>query len=177
MFNPEHVERAVAEIRERFPEAIEVDETIRSGVRQLVVDKGHLIDLLGLAKEELGFNVLYDLTVADYLEQEPFFHLIYVLHAHEHLARMILKVRVERENPILPSATGLWPMADWFEREVYDLFGVEFEGHPNLKRILMPEEWIGHPLRRDYPLTEEPVQFIGHTPDKLPSEMIPKQFE
>lgn len=175
--NTEHVERTVQVLRERFPEAIDDEETIRSGIRQLVTRKERLIDVLRLAKEEFGFGMIYDLTAADYLEQEPYFHVIYMLNSLEHHAKLLLKVRVEREHPMLPSATGLWPMANWFERELYDLFGIEFEGHPDLKRILMPDDWIGHPLRRDYPLTEEPIQFKGLTSDLLPSEVIPKQFE
>jgi NADH-quinone oxidoreductase subunit C len=102
---------------------------------------------------------------------------IYVLHSHEHLEKLVVKVKVERENPVLPSATALYPGANWFEREVYDFYGIRFEGHPDLKRIIMPDDWIGHPLRKDYALTEEPVVFKEHVGEKLPSEVIPKQYE
>lgn len=162
-------------MRERLPQAILEEEQIASGQKVLIVEREKLLELLKLAKEELGFNVLYDLTAADHLEREPYFHVIYVLHSQEHLAKLILKVRLERDNPVLPSATGLWPMANWFERELYDFYGISFESHPALKRILMPDDWRGHPLRKDYPLTEEPVQFKGYNPEKLPSEVIPKQ--
>lgn len=143
----------------------------------LVVKKEALLDILVLAKEQLEFNVLYDLTAADYLGREPYFHVIYLLHSHTQLVKLMIKVKLERENPLLPSVTRLWPAANWFERELYDFYGIRFEGHPQLKRLLMPDEWIGHPLRKDYPLTEEPVQFTGVMAEKLPSEVIPKRYE
>lgn len=177
MGNVEHVETAVARMRERYPQAIESEEIILSGLRMLVVKKEALLNLLKLAKEELQFSVLYDLTAADHLHIEPYFHVIYVLHSPEMLAKLILKVQLDRESPVLPTATTLWPMANWFEREAYDFYGIRFEGHPNLKRLLLPDDWIGHPLRKDYPLTEEPVQFKGVSTEKLPSEVIPKQYE
>lgn len=177
MGNAEHVQRAIARIRERYPEAIVSEELIKSGQTMLIIQKETVLNVLALAKDELQFNALYDLTAADHLEKEPYFHVIYLLHSSEQLVKMLIKVKVERENPVLPSVTRLWPVANWFERELYDFYGIHFEGHPLLKRLLMPEEWIGHPLRKDYPLTEEPVQFKGVMTEKLPSEVIPKQHE
>ncbi len=177
MGNAEHVERAAQTIKARLPDAVVDDYTMKSGWRTLVVRKERLLDVLKLAKDELEFLAIYDITAADFLEHEPYFHVIYVLHSPTRLAKLVIKVKLEREQPVLPSATAIWPGANWFERELYDLFGIKFEGHPNLKRILMPDEWIGHPLRKDYPLTEEPVEFKGHVPKRLPSEVIPKQYE
>jgi NADH-quinone oxidoreductase subunit C len=164
-------------MRERFPQAVESEQRIKSGLTMLVVKKEALLDLLRFAKDECQFRMLYDLTAADHLEQEPYFHVIYLLHSPEPPAKLLLKVKVERETPVIPSATTLWPMANWFEREVYDFYGIRFEGHPNLKRLLMPDDWMGHPLRKDYALTEEPVQFKGVLSEKLPSEVIPRQHE
>lgn len=175
--NTEHTEGAIEAITSRFGEAVESDETILSGLRQLVVKPDTLLDVLRLIRDEHNFRQLYDLTAADYLEQEPYIHVIYHLSCLNPPAKLMLKVRVDRDDGTVPSVTGLWSMANWFEREVYDLFGVVFEGHPDLKRILMPDDWMGHPLRRDYPLTEEPIQFDNYTSDMLPSEVIPKQYE
>ncbi len=173
----ELTEEVAEAIASRFGEAIHADETILSGLRQLEINADALVDVLRVAKEEHGFRQLYDLTAADYLEQEPYIHVIYHLNSLTPPAKLMLKVRVHRESGTLPSVTDLWPMANWFEREVYDLYGIVFEGHPDLKRILMPDDWMGHPLRRDYPLTEEPIQFRNYTSEMLPSEVIPKQYE
>jgi len=173
----EHTDQAVQSITSRFGDAIEAEETILSGVRQLVLQSDALVDALRLAKDEHNFRQLYDLTAADYLEEEPYIHVIYHLNCLHPPAKLMLKVRVARDGGTLPSVTALWSMADWFEREVYDLYGIVFDGHPDLKRILMPDDWMGHPLRRDYPLTEEPIQFRDFTSDMLPSEVIPKQDE
>ncbi len=170
------VERAIRTIRERFPDAVVEEGELRSGWRMLTLKPEGLRDCVKLAKEELGFRAFYDLTAADYLEIEPYFHVIYVLRSPEPPAKLVFKVKVPREEPVLPSITDIFPGANWYEREVYDFYGIRFEGHPNLTRLLMPDEWIGHPLRKDYPLTEEPVQFKGYIPEKLPSEVIPKQY-
>lgn len=119
-----------------------------------------------------GFALLSDLTAVDRHPAQPRFEVVYLLTAFEPPARVRVKVRLPA-GQAMPSATPLWPAADWLEREVFDLFGIRFEGHPNLQRILMPDDWEGHPLRKDYPLVEEPVQFVGHTP-KVPSQIIPK---
>jgi len=119
-----------------------------------------------------GFVLLTDLTAVDRHPREPRFEIVYLLTAPEAAARLRLKVRIPGDDPTTPSATPLWAGADWLEREAFDLFGIRFDGHPNLRRILMPDDWEGHPLRKDFPLVEEPVEFIGHTP-KVPSQIIP----
>ena len=98
------------------------------------------------------FNYLSDITCVDWHPSEPRFEVIYHLLSIPHKERVRLKVRLSGENPALDSLTSVWPGANYFEREVFDLFGVRFNGHPYLRRILMPETWEGHRLRKDYPV-------------------------
>jgi NADH-quinone oxidoreductase subunit C len=102
------------------------------------------------------YNFLADLTAVDWREREPRYDVVYHLLSLETRAVLRLKVRVGDEDtpdPEVPSVTTIWPAADAFEREVFDLFGIRFTGHPNMTRILMPSDWVGYPLRKDYPLT------------------------
>jgi NADH-quinone oxidoreductase subunit C len=98
------------------------------------------------------FNYLSDVTCVDWLPAEPRFEVIYHLLSISKKERVRLKVRLSGEMPALDSVTPVWPGANYFEREVFDLFGIRFNGHPYLRRLLMPENWEGHPLRKDYPV-------------------------
>jgi NADH-quinone oxidoreductase subunit C len=100
---------------------------------------------------ELNFVYLSDICGVDYPQRTPRFDVVYHLYSIEKNHRLRLKTSVE-EDKKLPSVTGIWRGANWFEREVYDLFGIEFEKHPDLRRILLADDWHGHPLRKDYPL-------------------------
>lgn len=113
-----------------------------------------------------------DLTAVDYLQPIKRTKIVYWLHNPDNLERIRITVFAERDGE-LPSVVDLWAGADWYEREIYDLWGVHFKGHPDLKRILMPDDWVGHPLRKDYALTEEPVEFKNGIKPKVPSEIIP----
>lgn len=141
------------------------------GQTTLEIAKANLKLLLAYLKKA-GFEVLMDLTGVDHLEPEAHTDVVYFLHNPENNARLRVSVSAMRDET-LPTVTDLWAGADWYEREVYDLYGVNFEGHPNLKRILMPDDWKGHPLRKDYALTEEPVAFKHGVRPKPPSETIP----
>ncbi len=98
------------------------------------------------------FNFLSDVTCVDWFPSEPRFEIVYHLLSIPKRERVRLKVRLKGGSPVLDSVTSVWPAANYFEREVYDLFGVRFTGHPYLRRLLMPEDWEGHPLRKDYPV-------------------------
>jgi NADH-quinone oxidoreductase subunit C len=98
------------------------------------------------------FSFMADVTCSDWAPTEPRFHVVYHLLSHELKERVRLKVMVEGDNPVCESVYPLWPSVDFFEREIFDLFGIRFIGHPNMRRIMMPEDWEGHPLRKDYPV-------------------------
>jgi NADH-quinone oxidoreductase subunit C len=151
-------ERILARLRERFGPAV-LEAGSPFGQYTAVVDRGVLREALGVCKADpdLAFDMLVDLTAVDYLkfpgrEDGPRFEVVYHLYSLPHNQRLRLKVRVEEDGAVVPSATPLWPIANWLEREVWDMFGIRFEGHPDLRRLLMYEEFEGHPLRKDYPI-------------------------
>ena len=131
------------------------------GDHTAVVNRPILLELLRFCRDEpdLRFDMLMDLTAVDYLrfpgrEDGPRFEVVYHLYSLPHNHRLRLKVRVEEDDAVVPSAVGLWPIANWLEREVWDMFGIRFGGHPDLRRILLYEEFQGHPLRKDYPVNK-----------------------
>lgn len=103
---------------------------------------------------ELKFEVLSDLTALDWPKEEKI-QVVYHLYSYTHRHQIVLKVDLPREAPRVATVEGVWMAADWMEREVFDLFGVVFEGHSDLRRIMLPEDWVGHPLRKDYVEQEE----------------------
>ena len=98
-----------------------------------------------------GYNFFEDMTAVDWFPSSPRFQLSYHILSHAFKEHIRLRVLME-ESDLVESITPIWPAANYYEREVFDLFGLEFEGHPNLRRILMPDDWVGHPLRKDYPV-------------------------
>jgi NADH-quinone oxidoreductase subunit C len=99
-----------------------------------------------------GYNFFEDLTAVDWFPSSPRFQLSYHILSHSFKERIRLRVMLEEAEPSVETITSVWPSANYYEREVFDLFGIRFEGHPNLRRILMPDDWEGHPLRKDYPV-------------------------
>lgn len=163
---------AVEELKTKQPNAI-LREIDFCGEITLKVRKENLIEVLYFFKQkpEPGYEVLMDLTGVDYLEPVHGVQVVYWLHNPTDYQRIRITVFAER-GEVLPSVIHLWEGADWYERELFDMFGVSFDGHPDLKRILMPDDWKGHPLCKDYPLTEEPVEFKHGVRPKVPSEII-----
>jgi NADH-quinone oxidoreductase subunit C len=132
-------------VRARSPEVVVLrDEAI------LVVDRDALIDALAWLRDDaaLRLDFLSSLTATDRPGHEPRFWVVYELYSGEHRHRLRVKVAVPEEDPRVPSVTGLFPTADWHERETYDFYGIVFDGHPNLRRILLPDDWEGFPLRK-----------------------------
>ena len=134
-------------VRERFPDAVEA-----RGEVTVVVERGELLDRLRELRDAdgFGFDFLSDVTASDWPDRDPRFWLAYHLYSSRHRHRVRVKVGLPDGDPTAPSVVGLYPTADWFERELFDMYGVRFEGHPDLRRILMPDDWDGHPLRKDY---------------------------
>jgi len=146
------------ELRARFGGAI-VETHDHRGDHTAVVDRDAVRDVLATCRDAgaLAFDVLMDLTAVDYSrfpgrEDGPRFEVVYHLYSIAHNHRLRVKVRLTEDHPVAPTAVPLWPIANWFEREVWDMFGIRFDGHPDLRRLLMYEEFVGHPLRKDYPI-------------------------
>ena len=122
---------------------------------RVVVPAAKLFEILAFLKNERNFDMLAEVTAVDYLEYEGAkdrFGVVYVLVCTKSGERLVIKTFVNDPEPLLPSVYSLWKSADWLEREVYDMFGIRFSGHPDLRRILTPDEFTAYPLRKDYPL-------------------------
>jgi NADH-quinone oxidoreductase subunit C len=110
------------------------------------------IHLAAATVQAAGYNFFEDVTAVDWFPSSPRFQLSYHILSHQYKERIRLRVLVDGETPAVESITPVWPSANFYECEIFDLFGIRFEGHPNLRRIMMPDEWQGHPLRKDYPV-------------------------
>jgi NADH-quinone oxidoreductase subunit C len=148
----------LARLRERFGDRILSTHDHR-GDHTAIVARDAIVAVLGFCRDDeaLRFDMLTDLTAVDYLkfpgrEDGPRFDVVYHLYSVPHNHRVRLKVAVEEGDAVVPTASGLWPIANWLEREVWDMFGIRFDGHPDLRRLLLYEEFVGHPLRKDYPI-------------------------
>lgn len=147
-------ERTVVErLQEKFPDAVEETGEFR-GQSWVVVRKDDLLKVCEFLRDdpEMGFDFLSFVCAVDYLPREPRFELVYQLYSTKTHKRFRLKTRVDSQDATVPSVTSVWATADWHERETYDLMGINFQDHPDLRRILLPADWVGHPLRKDYPL-------------------------
>lgn len=154
-------------LKEKLPDSVLESAEFR-GELALVVKKEDIVPVCRFLRDdpEVSFNFLSDLTAVDRLGREARFDVIYNLYSIQKNHRVRLKVRAG-EDETVPSVTSVWSNANWFERELFDLFGIEFDGHPDLRRILMPDDWVGHPLRKDFPLTKEEVMFT-HNKNRPP---------
>ncbi|MBI5299376.1 MAG: NADH-quinone oxidoreductase subunit C [Deltaproteobacteria bacterium] len=152
-------------LKEVFGPAI-LETSSYLGNETAVVAKEKIVDVIKFLRDTKGleFNFMMDLCGADYPERPLRFEIVYNLYSLSTKGRVRLKVRVPESNPSLPSICNLYKAANWFEREAYDMFGIRFEGHPNLKRLLTFEEFEGYPLRKDYPVNKRPKI---PTPDTL----------
>lgn len=125
----------------------------------LVVPREHIIAVLTYLRDVQQFNMLTDETCVDYYPREPRFGILYQLYSLPRNLRLRVKVMLSEYDPKMPTAVGVYRNANWLEREIYDLFGIHFEGHPDLRRILLPANWQGHPLRKEVPVAVEENAF------------------
>jgi NADH-quinone oxidoreductase subunit C len=154
------VTQSVERLKAKFPDGIEAVREFRGEVT-VQVKPDALVEMCMFLRDdpECAFDFLSDVSGVDYWPEEPRFGVNYHLLSMKHQQRLRLKVRVRGPDPRVPTVTSVWPGANWFERETFDLFGVTFTGHPDLRRILLPPDFYGHPLRRDHPPVQEEVQF------------------
>jgi NADH-quinone oxidoreductase subunit C len=139
-------------VHEFDAEAI-VDGKLDRAELTLEIASGRILDVCGFLKEQQQFVRLSTVTGVDRYPAEPRFEVVYHLHSIARNQRLRLKCRLSGENPEIDSVTAVWRAANWYERETFDLFGVRFRNHPDLRRIMLPDDWEGHPLRKDYPVT------------------------
>jgi NADH-quinone oxidoreductase subunit C len=149
------VQQLFARLEQQFPGKV---HDFRGEVPEpyLSVDAGAIVEVCRFLRDdgETSFAVLSDLTALDWPKEEKL-QVVYHLYSYGHRQQIVLKVDLPRDNPKMASVEGVWKIANWFEREIYDLFGVLFEGHSDLRRIMLPEDWVGYPLRKDYVEQEE----------------------
>ena len=130
------------------------------GDPRLIVTPAQIVEVARALREDFGFEYLSDITGVDYWPQyEPRFHVVYQFSSLKNNCRLEVRVPVSSDEPSVSTISEVYWSANWPERELYDMFGIHIEGHPDLRRILMPHDWQGHPLRKDYPLGYEEVQF------------------
>ncbi len=157
------VEATLAALRQELEERV-VDSIEFRGQLTAVIQLEAIVEACEFLKKQ-DFNLLIALTATDHWPEEPRFEVLYQLYSTQQNSLIGLSVRLDGEEPKVPSVVPIYPNANWHEREVFDMFGIDFPGHPDLRRILMPYDWEGHPLRRDYPLGYEEVQFTFNFDD------------
>jgi NADH-quinone oxidoreductase subunit C len=148
----DHGSDALRRLVEAFPDAVE-ETHARLGDATARVGPTRIVEILRFLRDTPGleFDMLMDLTCVDYVDDDPRFEVVYHLYSLPRNHRVCVKARVPESAPEIDTASELWASANWMEREVWDLYGVRFRGHPDLRRILLYEEFEGHPLRKDYP--------------------------
>ena len=156
------LENIVQALHEKFSTSFEEFR----GEAHVFVNPEHIIEALTLLRDKYDFELLSAMTAVDYWpQQSPRFHVIYQLTSLAKNLSVQLRVPVDGARPTIPTATRVYEVANWRERELQDMFGITAQGHPDLRKLLLPEDWKGHPLRRDYPLGYEEPQFTFNFDD------------
>ena len=151
-------------VQEQFPGAI-VSSRLFHGEKTITVKKDNIVAICLLLRNnaETNYNYMSDVTALDRLEfmedDEPRFEIIYNMYSMGTFGRLRLKAQVDEDDPTIDTVENVWPSVNWNEREIFDMFGITFNNHSDMRRILMPDDWVGHPLRKDFPLGGEEVEF------------------
>jgi NADH-quinone oxidoreductase subunit C len=166
-------------LKDRFADAVQ-EVTESHGELTLVVSREQIVDLCRFLRDDptLRYDLLMDVAGVDYLGREPRFEVVYHLYSVPHNSRLRLKVRVPESDVVVPSVTSVWSTANWHEREAFDMLGIRFADHPDLRRIYMPDDYPGHPLRKDFPILGPEVEVNPrdnvHTLHQSPPPFISK---
>jgi NADH-quinone oxidoreductase subunit C len=147
----------VEKYRSQYGSALEAQSYL--GQNYFTVDRSLIPDLLRLLRDEEHFDYCVDVTAAHYPTREKQFDVFWILYSFERNERIRVKTQIA-DGASIPSAVPIWATANWLEREVYDMFGIKFDGHPDMKRILLPEDWKGHPLRKDYGILQQDKEWV-----------------
>jgi NADH-quinone oxidoreductase subunit C len=147
----------VERLQQQYGSGIEASTYL--GQNYMVADRSLVPELLQVLRDQERFDYCVDITAVHYPERAKAFDLLWILYSHRHNERIRVKIMIA-DGEAVPSAVSIWPTANWLEREVYDMFGIRFEGHPDLKRILLPDGWKGHPLRKDYGIIQQDNEWV-----------------
>ena len=148
----------VTSLRSQYGSGIKEASTYL-GQKYFVVDSSILYEILLRMRDDERFDYCVDITAVHYPKREAQFDIVYVLYSFPHNERIRVKAQI-KDGESLRTAVGIWETANWLEREVYDMFGITFDGHPDLKRILLPDGWKGYPLRKDYPILQQDQEWV-----------------
>ncbi len=146
------------QLRAKFGELLSEPTEFRGEVTIEIVDAERIVEVCGFAKKELGFDFLVDISSVDNYGDDPRWLIVYELYGVAHCCYLRLRTRVSEEKSELPTVTGVWRTAEWHEREIYDMMGIRFRNHPDLRRIIMWEGYPYHPLRKDFPVAGKPTE-------------------
>jgi NADH-quinone oxidoreductase subunit C len=147
----------IRKLKERFGDRLTVVPSPFDQMDTVLVKREDIVEVCSFLRkeEELDYDLFRDLTCVDYIREKPRFEVVYHFYSIYHAHAIRLKARVLEEDPTIDTISGVWVGADWFEREAYDMYGVKFKNHPDLRRLLLYPEFVGHPLRKDYPIDKE----------------------
>jgi len=146
------------QLRAKFGELLSEPTEFRGEVALTLADAERIVEVCAFAKKDLGFDFLVDISSVDNYGDDPRWLIVYELYGLAHRCYLRLKLSVSEEKSELPTVTGVWRTAEWHEREIYDMMGIRFRNHPDLRRIIMWEGYAYHPLRKDFPVTGKPTE-------------------